>query len=452
VTVSVCSDLGSLGMPVRLPCPVLLNSARIVADGIVRPTIVEPVLAGELSELTGVNVDGFRIYTRVFDYQLRDRDDVLVRDAVRGLPLIVRRDGEVVVNFDIPATQAFEFVDSKRPIYTYIPGFNIQNVPSRVRRPLSNIVEALHSARDVDPVSAYRALPLTNFEFVVLLLNAVLTAGKNAAPRPFQWPSGKKAVFISLHDVDTPGFLRRQQRDTLFQVEQKHQIRSTWFVPTGFLGRHDDAVDFLLASGHEVGWHGHKHDHRDHVGRFSVKAVDALCHSRLNTAANFPTGMRAPKLLVSQHLFEQIERSCQMLRYDTSLRNGIVPYPLWLHGRRSTILEIPTTVPTDIHLYNEMSGVPIGERLKKMLQAQIARTEKLIEIGGVISIVTHPEEGLSERPDFLEVYDQYLSYIRKRSDVWFATGGELYKHWTGEAQALDITSSAWTMQPTEATA
>jgi hypothetical protein len=162
--------------------------------------------------------------------------------------------------------------------------------------------------------------------------------------------------------------------------------------------------------------------------------------------------MRAPKLLVSQHLFEQLEYSCPMLRYDTSFRNGIVPYPLWLHGRRSKILEIPTTVPTDIHLYNETAGVPRRDRLRMMLESQIARTEKLLAIGGVISIVTHPEEGLSERPDFLDMYDRYLSYIRGRSDVWFATAGELYRYWTGEAGVPDRPSVEWTMQPTGASA
>jgi hypothetical protein len=49
-----------------------------------------------------------------------------------------------------------------------------------------------------------------------------------------------------------------------------------------------------------------------------------------------------------------------------------------------------------------------------------------------VTIVTHPEKELSERPELLEVYDQYLSHIRSRSDIWFATAGELYKYWTND--------------------
>jgi hypothetical protein len=69
-----------------------------------------------------------------------------------------------------------------------------------------------------------------------------------------------------------------------------------------------------------------------------------------------------------------------------------------------------------------------------MVEGQLARTNKLLNVGGLISIVTHPEKSLSERADFLEVYDEYLSTIRKNPDIWFTTAGELCRYWTaGEA-------------------
>jgi hypothetical protein len=80
-----------------------------------------------------------------------------------------------------------------------------------------------------------------------------------------------------------------------------------------------------------------------------------------------------------------------------------------------------------------------------ILEAQIARTKKLLDIGGIISIVTHPEKGLTERPDFLNVYDQYLSFIKSRSDVWFATAGELFRYWTRDSShTVDQSLSAST--------
>lgn len=42
-------------------------------------------------------------------------------------------------------------------------------------------------------------------------------------------------------------------------------------------------------------------------------------------------------------------------------------------------------------------------------------------------------KGLSERPDFLDIYHQYLSYVRNCPDIWFATERELYQYWTRES-------------------
>jgi peptidoglycan/xylan/chitin deacetylase (PgdA/CDA1 family) len=292
-------------------------------------------------------------------------------------------------------------------------------------------VQGLKAPRGGDIVERYRTLPLTDFEAALLLIQGVARQGVEAPASPIHWPEGKRAAFLALHDIDTSRFVRMKQQSPLFQVEQKHGIKGTWFIPTYLLNRSPRGLDFLLESGCEVGWHGHNHDHRDHVGRYAEAAAQALRGSWLNTHAAYATGMRAPKLLKSAHLFATLQQTCAGLRYDTSFCNGIAPYHLWLNGRRSRLLEIPTTVPTDIRLYNELPRMSRRERVRRMVDAQLARTSALIEAGGVVSIVTHPEQCLSERPDFLEVYDEYLSQICARRDIWFTTGGEIFRHWTG---------------------
>jgi len=423
------TDFSDLGLPIRLPRPIRVNSTRTVAEGVFRPTITTKELDEEFIEFTGVITEKYPLSLRIFDFELQESDCVIVKTIENNLPLIVCRGKDVIINFDIRATQVFRFADSKRPIYTYIPGFNIQKVPTVIRRPLSNFIHSVFSVKDNDVVRNYGRLPLTNFEFVILLLNRILEKDLSGDTRLFQWPSGKRAVFVSLHDVDTGGFLRRRERDPLFRLEQKHRIHSTWFVPTGLL-KGKEVVDFLLLSGNEVGWHGHKHDHRLPFKPFTDHRVQMLKNSYLAEPENFPTGMRTPKLLKSNYLFELLERSCPALCYDTSFAGGIVPYYLWVNGRQSKILEIPTTVPTDIGVYHKLGGFPRSRKLESILESQITRTKKLIEVGGIISIVTHPEKDLSERPEFLEIYDRYLSYIKSCPDIWFATAGELYKYWT----------------------
>ena len=424
-------DLKDLGVPIRLPGAIHANSARTVAEGVFRPTITSKELNNELTRITGVAPEEFSLSTCVFEFDLLESDQVIVRTVESSLPLIVLRNEEVIVNFDIRATQAFRFGDSKRPIYTYIPGFNIQRIPTVIRRPLSNFVQSMYSSRKGKVAQDYSKLPLTSFEFVILLLNKVLVRTPGYENRAFQWPSKKRSVFVSLHDVDTGGLLRRRERDPLFRLEQKYQIHSTWFVLTSVLKGKKERVDFLLQSGNEVGWHGHRHDHRLPFKPHGDQQVQMLKNSFLAEPDNFPTGMRCPKLQKSNYLFELLEQSCPALCYDTSFSQGIVPYYLWLNGRQSKILEIPITVPTDIGVYNKLHGVPRLRRFEAILDAQVARTKRLMEVGGLISIVTHPEKDLTEQPEFLDIYDQYLRYIKSCPDIWFATAGELFRYWTG---------------------
>jgi peptidoglycan/xylan/chitin deacetylase (PgdA/CDA1 family) len=423
------SDFSDFGGPVRLRRPVCLLSGRLVAEGTFQIAI-EPVESGEaFASKTGVELDKCQLSTRMFALDPRPDDDVVLREAMSGLPLVVRRGEDVIVCFDVAATRAYYISDSKRPIYTYIPGFNIHKVPAGIRRPLSNMLKSLQAPPDVDVVEKYAKLPLTSFEAIAMFIDGLL-GGAAETGRPFHWPAGKRAAFVALHDVDTGGLLRRRQRDGLFMLEEKHQIKSTWFVPTGLLRQDRSVLDFLVQSGHEVGWHGHNHDHRLPFKPFADQRVQILKKSYFASPDNYPAGMRTPRLLKSRYLYELLERECPALRYDTSVLHGIVPYYLWLNGRPSTILEIPTTVPTDILVYNQLRGVPAAARAEAILAAQISRTNRLLDAGGLISIVTHPETDLSERPDFLQVYDEYLAFIRSQPDVWFTTAGELYKYWT----------------------
>ena len=288
---SEISDFKDLGLPIRLARRIRVNSARTINEGVVRPTITSKELNEEVTQITGRAPEEFLLSTRVFESDLQESDSVIVRAVESGLPLIFSRDEEIIVNFDIRATQTFHFADSKRPIYTYIPRFNIQMIPTVIRRPLSNFVQSMYAPRNGVVVRDYSRLPLTSFEFVILLLNKVLARGPGRETQSFQWPSGKRAVFISLHDVDTGGFLRRRDRDPLFRLEQKHQIHSTWFVPTATLKGKKEAIDFLLQSGNEVGWHGHKHDHRLPFKPFANQQVEMLRKSYMTKRENFPTGM-----------------------------------------------------------------------------------------------------------------------------------------------------------------
>ena len=426
-------NLRDLGLPGRTRAQIRLNTGRTVADGVFRPVLRSLEMQAEFRNAVGGAPEDFSISTRIYEFPLQSKDDVVLEAAGAALPLIIRRQGEVIASFDIAATQHFQFSDSKRPLYTHVPGFNIQRIPEGLRRSVSNLIQQLRSPANGNVVQEYRKLPLTGFEAILLFLNMASEETSIGRKRVFEWPEGKRAAFLSLHDVDSGGFLQRKERDPLFRVEQKHGIRATWFVPTA-IGKNRESVRFLIDTGQDVGWHGHSHDHRLPFAPYADDRVRILRGSYLAEPDRFPVGMRTPKLLKSHHLFELLDESCPPLCYDTSFLHGILPYYLWLKGARSRLLEIPTTVPADIRVHNQLRGVSGRRKFETILEAQITRTKRLMDVGGIVSIVTHPEKHLTERPELLDVYDRYLSFVRSQSDLWFVTAGELYKYWTGRDQ------------------
>lgn len=392
----------------------------------------DPGFRDGLKEIIGADPSNIKISTLLFDYRPKKGDQVIAYSKEKNNPLVILRAGKPVYNFDLSIARQFSFLDSKRPKYTYLPLFNIRKIPSKFRRYISNIVASKsHSFNKTQDVIEYhRRLPIHPNDFITILLNKIDSHYLNIKSPIYKWPQNKKAAFISLHDVDSDRLLKLKKKDPLLSTVNKHGIKGTWYFLTTVIekkGRGDLA--FLEDDGHELGWHGYNHDHRLPFGRHTKRRIKHLNRSILVDLRGYPLGMRTPKLLKTKHLFDSLEANCPTLSFDTSFLHGIVPYYFSDKESKHRILEIPTTVLTDIRLYNELSFLPEAKKFETILKIQIERTDKLIELGGLISIATHPETDITERPGLLEIYDKYLSYLRSRDDIWFTTAGSIYEYW-----------------------
>lgn len=427
------------------PNRVYINSYKARAMGEIGFSFNDSRLEHELHQLIGDNPSDIRISTRLYEIETLQDDLVVAYSAEYNLPLIVYRNGSIILNFDLTMARQVAYEDSKRPLYTYVPLLNIRTIPTIIRRPISNLLASKQHAFCVleDALAYYRRLNLNSNDFITILLNKVIRRYLKINMPIYQWPEKKRSVFISLHDVDSNGLINRKKKDPLLSLENKHGIRATWFVLTSALKPVSrDQLTFLIEDGHEVGWHGYNHDHRLPFGRYTRERIKHLNRSVLVDDSNYPLGMRTPKLLKSKHLYRSLERYCPAMCYDTSFLKGIAPHYLSTGSVNHTILEIPTTIPTDIRLYNELANLPKNQRFEAILKVQIERTSKLIEAGGLLSIVTHPEPDLTERPELLEIYDHYLNYLRSRNDIWFTTAGSLYKYWKENEQYSNHTKQS----------
>jgi hypothetical protein len=100
-------DLSDLGLSTSAPHSFRLNSAWTAVEGVFRPAIALKELGEEFGETVGLPSEEFPLSTRIFEFDKRASDEAVVHTAEKGLPLIVNRDAEVAVNFDILATRSF---------------------------------------------------------------------------------------------------------------------------------------------------------------------------------------------------------------------------------------------------------------------------------------------------------------------------------------------------------
>lgn len=246
------------------------------------------------------------------------------------------------------------------------------------------------------------------------------------------WPNGKRYAVILNHDVDTEwGFKNDQGIQAFREIEEKKGFRSAWMVVGNLAAMGRSCLRDLLASGHEIGFHGPDHGHA------LAYLPEEEIRERLSRASSFLKdfnclGFRSPSYHRTATLYRALE---PLIRYDMSMHdtfenvNSPAPslegcstcFPFRIEG--TEILEIPTTVTEDFVL--EMKGRSPAH----CLECQLGLIEKIKQRQGVVNLLTHPEPRLSAQSEWIQNYDNLLSKVAKEPFAWVALPRDLYHWW-----------------------
>jgi hypothetical protein len=316
-----------------------------------------------------------------------------------------------------------------RPLPSRIPWLNYARLPHAVK----GVAERLLSRLPSPQLAPFPELPLDTLVDELRRLCRVL-AGGTAEPCAGLWPVGRGAAVTLTHDVDTGWILDPDRRGLLREILDREVglgFAGAWYVVGARvnLERHRGALGTIREAGHELGLHGWNHDAK--LGFLDTAAQERrLARAAERLEGLGVEGIRTPWYWRSPALFEVLGRRFQYdssvptasALYGTATRTGccsVFPY-----APRPGLLELPLTLPPD-------TALALAERVPTWN----AVAEHIIELGGVVVPILHPQPHQSAGEAGLAAWFEFLADLSERhgSRLWSATPAAITRRYAAAA-------------------
>ncbi|CAN3126360.1 polysaccharide deacetylase family protein [Mycobacterium sp. smrl_JER01] len=264
----------------------------------------------------------------------------------------------------------------------------------------------------------------------------------------FSWPAGKVAAAAFTFDVDAESavlwgndgvaarmsVMSHQAYGPLVGIPrildllERHQIRSTFFVPGHTADRYPQAVRSIVAAGHEIAHHGYLHEQPTALTLDEeIDALERGLAALADVAGVRPVGYRAPMWDLSWRTPALLaERD---FLYDSSLMDADRPYELAV-GAQSSLIEIPIQWALDdweqYCFLPEISGSGLIESPRKARELWQLEFDALRTAGGCWVLTNHPF--LTGRPSRAAELGELMRHVLDHDDVWTASLQEIAEH------------------------
>jgi peptidoglycan-N-acetylglucosamine deacetylase len=260
----------------------------------------------------------------------------------------------------------------------------------------------------------------------------------------YKWPENKRcAVSLSFDfDGETPYLWRTRNEEThrLGELEQrrfgprqgiyrildllkKYEISASFFIPGWIAEQYPLAVEAIHAGGHEIGLHGFLHERVDQlslqeVEESIVKGKEAI--ERIIGPREF--GYRSPSWEMTKETFDSLRK--HGIIYDSSLMGYDHPYSI------NGIPEIPVQWLLDDAIFYRYVGSNDStppQNPSNVLDIWKREYDGIKQYGGLFLLTMHP--WISGRASRLLALEELISYIKRDSEVWWATCEEIAQYY-----------------------
>lgn len=257
------------------------------------------------------------------------------------------------------------------------------------------------------------------------------------------WRCGAAAVGVLSFDVDAEAPILAQGRrfadhamamshqaygpcvgvPRILDLLGEYDLRATFFVPGVTAERYPDAIERIVAAGHEVGHHSYSHRTPIELGADGERTDFERALAVLERLGIRPRGHRAAGWQASWQTAELVAE--HGLDYDSSLMRDDRPYRL--STEKGTIVELPVHWSLDDwEQYAFLPEPAIGQTIEapsKVLDQWLWELEAMRRYGCLFMLTCHPF--LSGRPARVEVLRRLIEHALKCGDVQFATADEV---------------------------
>lgn len=261
-----------------------------------------------------------------------------------------------------------------------------------------------------------------------LVAEAAKRAGVFPGAAPF-WPGGKRYAVVLSHDMDSARSAREGYWKAFAELEEAHGLRSSWHFCTEHFRKARPVMEELARRGHEIAWHGHRHDLS--LGRLPAARFAENLRANSSFFKEFGVrGFRSPNFIRNSALFSAMEGT---LSYDSSARDTAAElfssrvrdgcctvFPFMRGG----VLEIPVTIPDDISV-----RCVTRDDEEEIFSLQLAKIEWIRERGGVAVSLTHPERWISMRAPSFNAYRRLVEFVSRDLGAWNALARDLAARW-----------------------
>jgi len=197
--------------------------------------------------------------------------------------------------------------------------------------------------------------------------------GRDGITKAIEWPEGAQCAVSLTFDFDAETiWAANDERNSdlpatlslgrygakvgvpkILELLRHEEIKATFFVPGWTADNHTQRVEEILADGHEVAHHGYSHeaampDDPSKISEELDRGLEALARVGVS-----PQGYRAPDGVSSElSLRMQVDRG---LTYDSSFKDGFLPYRHLLADGTAGPIEIPEQPTLDDWAYGATS-------------------------------------------------------------------------------------------------